>query len=263
MFPIADTHAHLDYEVYDADRDAVVERARAAGVTRILAIGIGEKSIAKTLGLAEKHEGVFAVVGVHPNDLAALPPERWEILERAVRHPRVVAIGETGLDYYRLKSADPVAEKRAQRESFLRQLDLARRTDKPVAIHCREALDDTLAVLREFGRFRAEPGVMHCFAGTLAQAEEVFALGYAISTGGILTFKNAPGLRDLVRAMPRDRLMLETDCPYLAPTPHRGQRNEPSYTRLVAEKLAEIWEESLEATVDRIAATVKRVFGVS
>lgn len=263
MFPITDTHAHLDYDVYDADRDAVVERARGAGVTRILAIGIGEKSIAKTLELAGRYEGIFAAVGVHPNDLAALPPERWELLERAARQPRVVAVGETGLDYYRLKSADPAAEKRAQRECFLRQLDLAHRADKPVIVHCREALGDTLAVLREFGRFRAEPGVMHCFAGTPAQAEEVFALGYVISTGGILTFKNAPALRDLVRVVPRDRLMLETDCPYLAPVPHRGKRNEPGHTRLVAEKLAELWEEPLEATVDRVAATVRRVFGIS
>lgn len=263
MLPITDTHAHLDYEAYDADRDAVLERAREAGVTRVLAIGIGEESIAKTLALAEKHDAVFAVVGVHPNDLAALPADRWEILERAALHPRVVAVGETGLDYYRLKTADPAAEKAAQRESFLRQLELARRADKPVVIHCREALDDTLAVLREFGRFRAEPGVMHCFAGTPAQAEEVFALGYVVSVGGILTFKNAPALRDLVRAVPRDRLLLETDCPYLAPAPHRGKRNEPGYTRLVAEKLAELWEEPLEATVQRVAGTVRRVFGVS
>ena len=174
----------------------------------------------------------------------------------------MVAVGETGLDYHRLKTNDLEGGKRAQRESFMRQLDLARRADKPVVIHCREALDDTLAALREFGRFREEPGVMHCFAGDRARAEEFFALGYTISVGGILTFKNAPALRDLVRAAPRDRVMLETDAPWLAPEPHRGTRNEPAYTRLVAEKLALLWEEPLETVVERIAATVRRVFGI-
>jgi TatD DNase family protein len=262
MLPITDTHAHLDDAAYDADREEALGRARAAGVARVIAIGIGEASIAKTLALAEKHEGVFAAVGVHPNDLGALPPGRWDLLERAARHARAVAVGETGLDYFRLGSADPASEKRAQRESFLRHLDLARRVDKPVVIHCREALEDTLAVLREFGRFRAEPGVMHCFAGTPAQAEAFYGLGYAISVGGILTFKNAPVLREVARAAPRDRVMLETDCPYLAPEPHRGKRNEPARARLVAEKLAGIWEEPLETTVDRVALTVRRVFGI-
>lgn len=263
MFPLTDTHAHLDDAAYDADRDAVIARARAAGVTRILAVGIGERSIAATLALAEKHAEVFAAVGVHPNALDALPADRWDILERAARHPRVVAVGETGLDFFRLKGEDLAAGRRAQRACFLKQLDLAKRRDKPVVIHCREAIEETLAILREFGRFRSEPGVMHCFAGNRTQAEEFFALGYAISVGGILTFKNAPELREVVRAAPRDRVMLETDCPWLAPTPHRGQRNEPAYVRLVAERLAEIWEEPLETVAERLAATVRRVFGIA
>lgn len=262
MFPLTDTHAHLDDAAYDADRDAVIARARAAGVTRILAVGIGERSIAATLALAEKHAEVFAAVGVHPNALDALPAERWDLLERAARHPRVVAVGETGLDFFRLKGEDLATGRRIQRDFFLKQLDLARRLDKPVVIHCREALEETLAILREFGRFRPAPGVMHCFAGNRTQAEEFFALGYTISVGGILTFKNAPELREVVRAAPRDRVMLETDCPWLAPTPHRGQRNEPAYIRLVAERLAELWEEPLEIVAERLAATVRRVFGI-
>ncbi len=260
--PLTDTHAHLDYPDYDADRDAVVERARQAGVTRIISIGIGRASIARTLALSEEYEGVFAAVGVHPNETEALAPEEWPLLERAAAHPRVVALGETGLDYFRIGTGDEARIKARQREVFRRQLELARRADKPVIIHCRNAFDDTLAVLREFGRFREEPGVMHCFGSDLEAAQKVFDLGYAISAGGILTFKNAAMLREVVAAVPRDRLLLETDCPYLAPTPHRGQRNEPAHTRLVAEKLAELWRQPLDEVLAQLAANVQRVFGI-
>lgn len=259
---ITDTHAHLDYPDYDADREAVIERARQAGVAQTITIGIGRESIPRSLRLCEGHAGIFAAVGVHPTALDALLPEEWPLLETAARHPRVVAVGETGLDYHRLTGPDTESAKKLQRDYFLRQLDLARRLDKPVVIHCRDAYEDTLRILEEFGRFRDQPGVMHCFGGDRAQAERVFQLGYAISVGGIVTFKNAPGLRELVAAVPRERLLLETDCPYLAPMPHRGQRNEPAHTRLVAEKVAELWGLPLEETSARIATNVKRVFGI-
>ncbi len=254
---ITDTHAHLDYPDYDADRDEVVERARQAGVTQIITIGIGRKSIPSSLALCDKYEGVFAAVGVHPTSLDALGLEEWTLLEDAAKHPRVVAIGETGLDYHH----EPF-DKGRQRDYFLRQLDLAKRVDRPVVIHCRNAYEDAVKILREFGRFRKEPGVMHCFGADRATAEQVYEMGYMISVGGILTFKNAPALRELVEAMPRDRLLLETDCPFLAPAPHRGKRNEPGWTRLVAEKLAEIWKVSLEEAARQVAANVKRVFGI-
>jgi len=262
---LTDTHAHLDYPDYDADRDAVVERAKQAGVAQIITIGIGRVSIPRSLKLCEKYDGVFAAVGVHPSALDDLHPDEWPLLEEAAGHPRVVAIGETGLDYHRLSPADAETEKREkkwQRDCFLRQLDLARRLDKPVVIHCRDAYEDTLEILEKFGRFRDQPGVMHCFGSDLRAARRVFELGCMISVGGILTFKNAPALRELVAVIPRDRLLLETDCPYLAPVPHRGKRNEPAYTRLVAEKIAEIWNLPLDRTLQQISMNVKRVFGI-
>jgi TatD DNase family protein len=260
--PLTDIHAHLDYAEYDADRDAAILRACQAGVVHVITTGIGRDSIAKTLKLAERHDELHATVGVHPTDLDALRPDEWSLLEEASRHPRVVAIGETGLDYFHLKTADPDSEKKRQRDYFLRSLDLARRANKPAVVHCRDAYDDTLAILKEFGRFRDAPGVMHCFGGTRAIADRVFELGYTISAGGILTFKNAPTLRELVSSIPHDRLLLETDCPYLAPMPHRGKRNEPAYVRLVAEKVAELWKQPLEKTLAEVAANVKRVFGI-
>ncbi len=261
MDTLTDTHAHLDYPDYDADRDAVVERAKQAGVSQIITIGIGRVSIPRSLELCEQYDGIFAAVGVHPTAMDALLPEEWTLLEEAACQPRVVAIGETGLDYHRLSPANP-GEKDRQRAYFIGQLDLAKRLDKPVIIHCRDAYEDTLKIIAEFGRFRDQPGVMHCFGADSATAQQVFDLGYMISVGGILTFKNAPVLRTVVKEMPHDRLLLETDCPYLAPAPHRGKRNEPAYTRLVAEKVAEIWDLPLEKTLEQIAMNVKRVFGI-
>lgn len=259
---ITDTHAHLDYPDYDHDRDAVVERASAAGVTQVITIGIGRDSIPRSLSLCEKYPGVFAAVGVHPTALDALRPDEWSLLEKAAGHPRVVAIGETGLDYHRIPAENPAAEKKFQRDYFLRQLELAKRLDKPVVVHCRDAYDDTLDVLREFGRFRAEPGVMHCFGADRAMAQRVFELGYTISVGGILTFKNATGLAKVVESIPHDKLLLETDCPYLAPVPHRGKRNEPAFTQLVAQRVAALWNLSLKEAMQQISTNVKRVFGI-
>ncbi len=259
---ITDTHAHLDYSDYDADRDLVIRRAREMGVTGILTIGIGRESIPKSLALAEQYPDVYAAVGVHPTAMDDLRPDEWNLLENAARHPRVVAIGETGLDNHHLPAEHVEEHKARQKDYFLRQLELAKKFDKPVIIHCREAYEEILPILKDFGRFRKEPGVMHCFGADMATAEKVFALGYAISVGGILTFKNADALRDVVRQTPRDKLLLETDCPYLAPMPHRGKRNEPGYTRFVAEKLAELWNLSLEETTGLIAQNVKRVFGI-
>lgn len=261
--PLTDTHAHLDDGQYDGDRDAVVERARVEGVTQIITMGIGRDSILKTLKLTERYSGVWAAVGVHPTALRELEFGEWPILETAARHPRVVAIGETGLDYHHPPESGTESENRKdQRKYFIEQLVLARAVNKPAVIHCREAYEDTLEVLAEFGRFRDVCGVMHCFGGNRAQAERIFDLGYMISVGGILTFKNAEQLREIVKWMPRDRLLLETDCPYLSPVPYRGKRNEPAYTRLVAEKLSELWRESLEHTLDMLAKNVKRVFGI-
>ena len=257
-----DTHAHLDYPDYSSDLDEVIRRASEAGVSKVITIGIGRDSIPRTLALCDKYPNVYAAVGVHPTALDALELSEWDLLEKAARHPKVVAIGETGLDYHRLPAEGVDAYKQMQHDYFLRQLELAKRVQKPVVVHCRDAYPDTLKVLKEFGRFREHPGVMHCFASDPATAKEVFTLHYVISTGGVLTFKNAPALRALIAECPRDKLLLETDCPYLAPHPHRGKRNEPGYTRLVAEKLAEVWNCSLEEVSKVTEENVKRVFGI-
>ena len=262
-----DTHAHLDYSDYASDLDQVIERASEAGVSKVITIGIGRDSIPRSLALCDRYPNVFAAIGVHPTALDDLRLDEWEILEQAVKHPKVVAIGETGLDYHHLPSektpgADDDTWKKKQHDYFLRQLELAKKLDKPVVVHCRDAYPDTIKILKEFGRFREHPGVMHCFASDSAAAKEVFTLNYVISTGGVLTFKNAPALRAVVSETPHDKLLLETDCPYLAPHPHRGKRNEPGYTRLVAEKLAEVWNIPLEEVSRVTEANVKRVFGI-
>ncbi len=259
---LTDTHAHLDFPDYEADLDAVIKQARETGVSKIISIGIGRHSISKTLALCEKYPNVYAAVGVHPTDLDALKLDEWPLLEKAAVHPRVVAIGEIGLDYHHLSQEHPEEEKIRQKEYFLRQLDLAKQMNKPVIIHCRDAYEDTLKILQEFGRFRDPCGVMHCFGSNLAMAHQVFDMGYVISVGGILTFKNANALREVVQAIPHDKLLLETDCPYLAPVPHRGKRNEPAYTMLVAEKVADLWNLSLEKTLQIVAENVRCVFGI-
>lgn len=259
---LTDTHAHLDYPEYDPDRDAVLTRAREAGVSHIITVGIGTESIRKTLRLLDQYPALHAIVGVHPTATDAIQSDEWSLLEDAARHPRVAGLGEMGLDYFHLRTPDSASEKRVQQEFFRRQMQLAAKIGKPVVIHCRNAYEDTLAILREFERFRAEPGVMHCYSGTMATAQQVFELGYSISVGGIVTFKNAPELREVVTAVPHDRLMLETDCPYLAPMPHRGKRNEPSYVRLVAERVASLWRIPLPKTAELLASNVKRVFGI-
>lgn len=257
-----DTHAHLDYPDYANDLNEVIGRAAEAGVTKIITIGIGRDSIPRSLALCERYANVYAAVGVHPTALEDLRLDEWETLEKAAKHPKVVAIGETGLDYHRLPSEGADQLIAQQHDYFLRQLELAKTLGKPVVIHCRDAYPETIRVLKRFGRFRDDPGVMHCFASDAATAHEVFELGYVISTGGVLTFKNAPALREVVAATPHDKLLLETDCPYLAPVPHRGKRNEPGYTRLVAEKLAEVWEIPLAEVSAKTEANVRRVFGI-
>lgn len=264
-----DTHAHLDYPDYANDLEQVVSRAGEAGVRKIITIGIGRESIPAALALAERFENVRAAVGVHPTDLDALTSNEWEVLEKAARHPKVVGIGETGLDYHHLPSEkepgrdDLDAEnKRHQEEYFRRQLELSKAAGKPVIVHCRDAYADTLKILEEFGRFRDHCGVLHCFGGSAEDAKRAYGLGYVISVGGVLTFKNAATLREIVAAAPRDRVLLETDCPFLAPTPHRGKRNEPAYARLVAEKLAEIWSCGLDEVSRITEANVKALFGI-
>ena len=234
-----DSHAHIDGEEFDVDRDEVLKRARERGVRAILNIGTGDPQggvFERAVRLAEAHEDVYAAVGVHPHDARLFDERAGELLQTLVKSSaRVVAWGEIGLDYHYDNSPRDV-----QREAFARQLHLAREANLTVVIHTREADAETMEILEsEYGQ-TARGGLMHCFGGSYEMAKRALDLGFLISFAGILTFKKAQALRDVARRLPLERLLVETDCPYLAPVPHRGRRNEPAYVVEVAACLAEL-----------------------
>jgi TatD DNase family protein len=231
---LIDSHCHLDGDKYAADLEAVLERARQAGVTALLCIGTGDgpPELDRAVRLAERFDQIYATVGVHPHDASKVTPGNYEDLRVLGRHPKVVAFGEIGLDYhYDFSPRD------TQRAVFVAQLHLAAELGLPVTIHTREAWDDTLSVLREHWRGDA---VMHCFTGGAAQAEQALAMGLHLAFGGVLTFRTAEDVREAARITPDDRLLVETDAPYLAPLPWRGKRNEPSFMVETVRKLAEV-----------------------
>jgi TatD DNase family protein len=273
---LTDTHAHLDFPEFDGQLDAVIARAREAGVHRIITIGIDRDSCRKSVAIAEKYDHVFAVVGLHPcNVLDEGAMDFLAELPALARHPKVVAIGETGMDYHHLPSRELAgrkeesvftalqagtaeamqadiadgAMKAAQAEAFKAQLDLAVELGRNVVIHQRAAWDDTLDILRPYtSKLR---GVFHCFGGSPEAAAELSAMGHLVSFTGIVTFKNAALVQETVQAVKADGYMVETDCPYLAPVPFRGKTCEPAHVRLIAEKIVELRGEPLEkAAVD-------------
>lgn len=241
-----DTHAHLDYPDYAGEVAAAIERAAAAGITRIIAIGTNLASSRRAVALAEGFESVYAVAGWHPGEVSDAPTDLRAELRVLAGHPKVVALGETGLDYFRL-SQDPAASapvKERQIELFRQHLEVAAEVGLNVVIHQRAALDDTLRVFEPWaGRVR---GVFHCFAETAEVRQRLGALGSLVSFTGIITFRNAQNLREMVAATPLGEFMLETDSPYLAPEPHRGRRNEPAYVREIATVVAGVKGCSLE-----------------
>jgi TatD DNase family protein len=257
---LTDTHAHLDYPEFQSDFPSVLARAEAAGVKRLISIGTGLDSSRAVAALAEKFPQVWAGAGVHPNHVPDERPDFIPVLREIAQQPRIVAIGETGLDYFRLKK-DDTAGRAAQAAAFRAQLDLAAELGKPIVIHEREAWDDTLAILREYtGRVRA---VFHCFGKSPAHAAEVLALGHLVSFTGIVTFKNAPDAQASAAAVPLDSFMVETDCPYLAPVPHRGKKCEPAFVRHTAEHIAALRGISLEELSAATEATAERFFKFS
>ena len=261
-----DTHAHLDFPDFEADLPQVIERARAAGIARIISIGTDLDSSARALRLAERFDCVFAAVGWHPSHVTAAPEDVRPALRQLAKHPRVVAVGETGLDYYRLPGAQTggtVADdercKQRQAELFKQHLEVAAEAGLNCVIHQRgECFNDTLALLTPFaGRVR---GVFHCFAGDAETMRRVLALGSIVSFTGIVTFKNAQSVRDTVAATPLGELMLETDCPYLAPVPYRGKRCEPAYVKEISETVAMVKGCSPEALSAATCATAEGFF---
>jgi len=254
-----DSHAHIDGPEYDEDRDEVIERARAAGVDTILNIGTGDPhsgSLERAVTVAEKYEGVFAAVGVHPHDAKLFDDSAAEKIRRLIRDsPRVIALGEIGLDYHYDHSPREV-----QREVFIKQLRMAREEDVPVIIHSRAADDETVEILRtEYGNV-ASGGIMHCFGGTPAMAGSVLDLGFYVSFAGNVTFKKAENLRDAARHVPLDRLLIETDCPYLTPVPFRGRRNEPARVVEVARCLSELHGTSVDQISEVTTQNFVRLF---
>ncbi|MBW7886574.1 MAG: TatD family hydrolase [Caldilineaceae bacterium] len=264
---LVDSHCHLDLNHFDADRAAVLERAGAAGVTWLVNPGIDLVQCRQALALAEEYSGIYVAVGVHPNSASAWHDGVLDELRELARHPKVVAIGEIGLDYY-WDRATPAQ----QRAAFLAQLELAATLGLPVIIHSREANDDVAAVLRawvESDSFRGSPlakrnyaGVLHAFSGDLALAQEAYSWNFVLSLGGPVTFKNARQLHALVPQLRLDRLMLETDAPYLTPHPHRGQRNEPAYVRLVCEQLAQLYGVAADVVAKQATALAHDFFQV-
>ena len=236
-----DTHAHLYDGKFADDLSETIVRAAAAGVTRIVSMGDSMEASAQVVADAETHPALYAAVGIHPENAAPLTDEMRDRLLAWARRPKVVAIGEIGLDYYWEKDAD---RRLTQRELFAAQLHLAREAQLPVCIHDREAHSDTLRILEEEGQ--GLTGVLHCYSGSLEMARELWKMGFYIGIDGPLTYKNAAKLPDIVREAPRDRLLIETDSPYLAPVPLRGKRNEPAYVVHVAAKIAEVRGESIE-----------------
>ena len=255
MTTFIDTHAHLYDERYDDDRADMIARAEEAGVMQIISMGDTMAASAQVVADAERYPALYAAVGVHPESAYVLADEeRAQILAWA-KHPKVVAIGEIGLDYYWEK--DPKV-RAVQRELFVVQLNLARAAGLPVCIHDREAHGDTLAILQAVGRDLT--GVLHCYSGSLETARELWKLGYYIGIDGPLTFKNAGKLPAIVREAPQDKLLIETDSPYLAPVPKRGKRNEPAYVVHVAAKIAEIRGESVEEVARYTTENARRLY---
>jgi len=280
---LIDTHAHLDFPDFSDDLDSVLARAEAAGVTRIVTIGTSIEGSRRAVALAEKYPQVFAVVGVHPNSAIEAGENIMDELRALAQSPRVVALGETGLDYHRLPSRhllgskdgmlsemplndprEPTAAirdgavKTAQAAVFEQQLDLAVELGLNVVIHERDAWEDTLTMLHPYtGKLRA---VFHCFGKSPAHAQELLDLGHMVSFTGIVTFKNAADAQQTARQIPPETFMFETDCPFLAPVPFRGKRGEPAYTRQIAEHVARLRGEPLEAVAARASANAAAFF---
>jgi TatD DNase family protein len=228
IMKIFETHAHLDFEDFDTDRDAMLQQCQKAGVERIINVGVDERSSRASIALAEKYPFIYATVGYHPHDVAGYDEA---VIRELITHPKVVALGEVGLDYFRNYSPRP-----DQKRIFEAQVQLAAEYNKPLVIHDRDAHEDCLAIL---DAYKPKKVVYHCFTGDAAYAQEVLDRGWFISFTGVITYKNNT-LSDVVRLVPTNRFFIETDSPYLTPVPHRGKRNTPAYLRHVIEKIAEL-----------------------
>jgi TatD DNase family protein len=255
---VIDSHCHLDMDEFDADRAAVLVRAAGASVSTMVTIGAGGSLAAndRAIALADAHPQIYATVGVHPHEAAVVTDAVLATIRALATHPKVVAIGETGLDYYYDNSPRP-----QQRAAFAQFIQLARDIGRPIVVHLRDADSDALAIMAAEGA-RDAGGVIHCFSGDAASARAFLDLGFHISFSGIVTFKTADALREAARCVPLDRLMVETDAPFLAPIPHRGRRNEPALVVQTAAVLAEVRGEPLDVVAENTRRNTERLFGI-
>ena len=253
-----DSHAHIEMNDFDADREAVIQRALDAGVETIVCVGDGEvaaDSHAAAFRIAEQHPFIYTTVGVHPHEARLLDDNLYAQLKEMSQHPKVIAWGEIGLDYHYDNSPRDV-----QRDAFRKQLRMARERGLPISIHTREAEADTLAILDEEWKGCGLGGVIHCFTGTRSFAEAVIERGFYVSFSGVVTFKKAEELRETARALPIDRILIETDSPFLAPVPYRGRRNEPAYVIEIARMIAELRNIKVEESGRNTSENFRRLF---
>lgn len=251
-----DTHVHLNAEQFNDDLQEVIDRAIAEGVTNMVVVGFDELTINKAIELAEKYDFIHASVGWHPVDAIDMTPEHLEWLKELASHPKVVALGEMGLDYYWDKSP-----KEIQKEVFRKQIRLAKEVKLPIIIHNRDATADIVEILKEENAGEVG-GIMHCYSGSVETALECIDMNFYISLGGPVTFKNAKKPKEVAESIPLDRLLVETDCPYLTPHPYRGKRNEPAYVKLVAEEIAGLKGVTFEEIAEATTKNAKKLFGI-
>jgi TatD DNase family protein len=254
---LIDSHAHLEFPQFDEDRAAVLERARQAGVVTLLAIGsgTGPDKLDAALPFAEAHDWIYATIGIHPHEARLATDEHFARLDELARHPRVIAWGEIGLDYHYDHSP-----RNTQRRVFRRQLEQARAAKLPIVIHCREAWADCLEILEQEWRPAGLGGILHCFSGTLDDARRGMEMGFLVSFAANVTYPKAQGLREVARELPLDRLLMETDSPFLAPQGRRGKRNEPAFVAEVAQTLSNVRNLSAGEIASATTANFRRFF---
>jgi TatD DNase family protein len=252
-----DTHVHLNAEQFNEDLQEVIDRAQAEGVERMVVVGFDRPTISKAIELCETYEFIYASVGWHPVDAIDMKPEDLEWLRDLSAHPKVVALGEMGLDYHWDKSPKDI-----QKEVFKKQIQLAKEVKLPIIIHNREATSDIVEILKEAGAAEVG-GIMHCFSGSVETAKECLEMNFYISLGGPVTFKNAKKPKEVAEAIPLNRLLIETDCPYLAPHPYRGKRNEPAFVKLVAEQIAELKGITYDEVAKATTENAKKLFDIN
>lgn len=252
---IFDTHAHYDDEQFDTDRDTLLMSMSQNGVSTIVNVSATLESCRKAVALAEQYPFIYAAVGIHPDEVGTLTEESFADMCTLFDRDKVVAVGEIGLDYYWDKESHDV-----QKQWFIRQLDLARELQFPVIIHSREAAADTMDIMKQYGQ--GLPGIIHCFSYSKEMAREYVKMGFHIGIGGVVTFKNARKLKEVVEEIPLEAIVLETDCPYLAPVPYRGKRNHSGYIQYVAEEIARLKGISAETVICQTERTAKRLYGI-